>query len=133
MPFWLNMGGDCLLAANGAITCTKTNGVTFYQGLPGPVNANDAATKQYVDSTASGLIVHTQARLGTAAALPANTYNNGTAGVGATLTASANAALVIDGVVTSGGDRVLIKNETSAADNGIYVVTSAGDVSTPGD
>ena len=49
-------------------------------------------------------------QLATAAALAANTYANGTAGVGATLTANANGALSVDGVTPSAGDRVLVKD-----------------------
>jgi hypothetical protein len=64
--------------------------------------------------------------LATVAALPANTYNNGASGVGATLTGNANGALSIDGVAVIAGDRVLIKNEVTQANNGVYVVTQTG-------
>jgi hypothetical protein len=58
-------------------------------------------------------------------------YNNGTAGVGATLTnAGAQTALVIDGVTVSVNDRVLIYTQTNATQNGIYTVTDAGSGST---
>ncbi len=126
LPLWMSMIGDCAFAANGAIICTETNGVPFYKNLPTPTSAGDAATKQYVDSVASGIVIHQQVRLGTTAALPSSTYSNGSSGVGATITATANGALTIDGTATSNADRVLIKNQTSAADNGIYVVTSSG-------
>lgn len=56
----------------------------------------------------------------------AATYANGSSGVGATLTASAAAALVLDGVTCSVGMRVLVKNQTAAAQNGVYTVTNAG-------
>lgn len=56
----------------------------------------------------------------------AATYANGTAGVGATLTASPGAALpTIDGVTLAAGNRLLVKNQTTASQNGIYVVTTA--------
>ena len=61
-------------------------------------------------------------RLATAAALAAVTYNNGNG----TLTADANGALTIDGVATVANDRVLIKNQASAVQNGIYKVTTIG-------
>lgn len=60
------------------------------------------------------------------------TYNNGTAGVGATLTAVANGAIGnIDGVSMSVGKRVLYKNSGTVIHNGIYTVTQVGDTGTP--
>lgn len=53
-------------------------------------------------------------------------YNNGTAGVGATLTEVGTGALVVDGQNPSVGQRVLIKNQADQTQNGIYVVTAAG-------
>jgi len=58
-------------------------------------------------------------------------YDNGTSGVGATLTNnSTQAALVIDGVTLSVDDRVLVKNQTTQSENGIYYVSDTGSVST---
>lgn len=62
----------------------------------------------------------------TAAALPANTYSNGAAGVGATLTATANGVLSVDGQVVQVNDRILVLSEAAPANNGIYVVTQVG-------
>jgi len=75
----------------------------------------------------------TDVRVATTAVLPNTpTYDNGTAGVGATLTAGANAALAaIDGVTLVPGDRILVKNQASALQNGIYVVSSVGSASAP--
>jgi hypothetical protein len=75
----------------------------------------------------------TDVRVATTAVLPNTpTYDNGTSGVGATLTAGANAALAaIDGVTLAAGDRVLVKNQASALQNGIYVVSSVGSASAP--
>jgi len=87
------------------------------------------ANKAYVDQVAQGLDTKPSTRLGTTANLAA-TYNNGTAGVGATLTASSNGALSLDGTTPSVADRILVKNQTAAAQNGIYVVTTVGDGST---
>ncbi len=59
------------------------------------------------------------------------TYSNGTAGVGATLTnAGAQAAFVIDGYTTAVNDRILIKDQASSFQNGVYTVTNIGSVST---
>jgi hypothetical protein len=95
-------------------------------GLGAPVDANDAARKAYVDAVATGLRPTGQVRLATDAPLPACTYNNGTDGVGATLTGSANGLLSIDGIEVQVGWRVLIKDQASGVQNGIYVVTVAG-------
>ena len=88
--------------------------------------ATQQSIKAYVDSVASGLDVKDSVHLATTAALAACTYANGTSGVGATLTADANGALSIDGVAVVSGDRLLIKDQSTAAQNGIYTVTNAG-------
>lgn len=90
-----------------------------------------AATKQYVDTiAAASLHYHDPVRVEKEGNLNA-TYNNGTAGVGATLTNNnTQAALVIDGVTLSLNDRVLIYEQTNAFENGIYTVTDTGSVST---
>ena len=98
--------------------------------LATPTQSSDAATKGYVDSVAEGLHIHASVVAASTANLNA-TYLNGTSGVGATLTnAGANAALTLDGVSLIIGDRVLIKNQTAALQNGIYTVTIVGDGST---
>jgi hypothetical protein len=89
------------------------------------------ATKKYVDDVAQGLDVKASAHVATTAALASCTYNNGTSGVGATLTATDNAALVIDGHTLAMGESVLVKNQASALQNGIYTVTSAGAADAP--
>ena len=66
----------------------------------------------------------------TTSALPSCTYNNGSSGVGATLTGDANGALAaIDGITLSANDRVLIQDQVDATENGIYTVTTIGDAS----
>lgn len=95
-----------------------------------PTQATDAATKNYVDAVKTGLDVKDSVRAATTANLT-STYSNGTSGVGATLTNSGTqAALVIDGVTLATNDRVLIKDQTTGFQNGIYVVTNTGSVST---
>jgi hypothetical protein len=96
--------------------------------LADPVNPQDAATKYYVDSVAEGLDVKASCLLATTAVLPAYVYNNGSAGVGATITGNAIGLLSIDSTAVTAGDRVLVKNESGANEpyNGIYVVVNAG-------
>lgn len=62
----------------------------------------------------------------TTAALPSNTYANGASGVGATITEAGVGALSVDGASPSIGDRILVKSESTQANNGIYTVTVAG-------
>lgn len=178
LPQWLAMGGDCALAANGSITCTKTNGTLFTSlflqaannlsdlnsastartnlglgsvatqnanavaftggtitGMPLPSLSGDVANKQYVDNfTSAALTVHSSVALGTTTALPANTYNNGSSGVGATLTStcvSSCPAPTIDGSAVTLGQRVLVKDEAAPTNNGIYTVTTVGTGTTP--
>jgi hypothetical protein len=90
-----------------------------------------AATKEYVDTIASaGIHYHAPVRVENPANLNA-TYNNGTSGVGATLTnAGTQVALVIDGVTVATNDRVLVYEQTDQTQNGVYVVTSTGSGST---
>ena len=92
-----------------------------------PTNSNHAVTKSYVDNVAAGIDWHQAVRLTTAAALPDTpAYSNGTGGVGATLTATAFARLFVDGTNATTGDRVLVKNQATATENGVYVVTEQG-------
>jgi hypothetical protein len=100
--------------------------------LPTPTTSGEPATKGYADSLLAGLKLKDSVRAATTTALPAVTYNNGTGGVGATLTANSNGALPAqDGVTLVVNDRLLVKNQTSTLQNGIYKVTQVGDTSNP--
>ena len=98
--------------------------------LASPTLSTDAATKAYVDSVAQGLSPKAPSQAASTGALTV-TYANGSSGVGATLTnAGAQAAFAIDGYTASVGDRILIKNQASTFQNGIYTVTNVGSNST---
>jgi hypothetical protein len=97
-----------------------------------PTSDTHAATKAYVDYHAAGIVWHDAVKLATNAVLPGTpTYSNGTSGVGATLTATANARLSIDGANATTNDRVLVKDQADATQNGVYKVTAQGSVSVP--
>lgn len=115
-------------AAAGTFTSVTTSTGTI---TTTPVNATDIVNKTYVDGlVASGIHFHQPVRVESPINLNA-TYNNGTAGVGATLTnAGAQAALVIDGVTLNVNDRVLVYQQTTQTQNGIYVVSNVGSGST---
>ena len=91
--------------------------------------SNSLANKEYVDQVAQGLDTKPSCKLGTTANLIA-TYNNGTAGVGATLTNSGTqGTLTLDSTAANLNDRILVKDQTTRTQNGIYTVTSVGGAS----
>ena len=96
-----------------------------------PATALGAATKEYVDTIASaGIHYHDPVRVEKEGNLSV-TYNNGTNGVGATLTnTGTQEALVIDSVTMVVADRVLVYEQSDATQNGVYVVTDIGSAST---
>jgi hypothetical protein len=90
-----------------------------------------AATKSYVDNLATGIKVKEPVHAATTSNL-ATTYDNGSSGVGATLTADTNRAFtVLDGESVALGQRVLVKNQTDPKQNGIYTLTTVGSGSVP--
>lgn len=118
-------------AASGANTDITSVALTTGTISTAPSASTDIVNKSYADSIATGINFHAACNLATTAALPANTYNNGTGGVGATLTATANAALVVDSVTVTSGQRILVKNEAAGANNGVYTVTQVGSGALP--
>lgn len=104
------------------------SGLLVLSGDPG--TALGAATKQYVDNISGNVVFNSPVYTATTGNLTAN-YDNGTAGVGATLTATTNGALQVDGEFPSYLDRVLVWKQTSALQNGVYTVDVVGDSVTP--
>ena len=77
-----------------------------------PTESSHAATKGYVDAARSGLDVKDSVRVATTAAvLLASGLENGD---------------TVDGVTLATGDRVLVKDQSTASENGIYVVQASG-------
>ena len=114
------------LAPSG--TGTVDVGSARITNLATPTQSTDATTKAYVDATASGLDVKQSVRLSTTANLTATASGTG---AGKTLTNSGTQAVfAVDGVTAIVGDRVLVKNQTTTANNGVYTVTTVGTIST---
>ena len=95
-----------LALTGGTMSGVIAMGNSKITGLATPTSDQDAATKAYVDTVAQGLDVKGSCRVGTTA----NITLSGTQ--------------TIDGVAVIAGDRVLVKNQSSAAENGIYVVAA---------
>ena len=125
----ITIGTTAVSLGATSLTLAGLTSVTLTQD---PTLALQAATKQYVDTIAAdGVSYHAPVKYEAPNALTA-TYNNGTAGVGATLTNSGTlGAFTPDGVVASVNDRILIYQQAAPAQNGVYTVTTVGDGSTP--
>ncbi len=118
--------GDSSLVTVGTLngftvagTQTVDMGANKVTNVANPTNAQDSATKSYVDAVVNGLDVKESVRVGTTANLTSTYASN-------VLTASSNGALSIDGVTVSVADRVLVKNQSTTAQNGVYDVTTTG-------
>ena len=117
---------DITLTPHGTGTIIVPSG---YEDRAGFTN-NSLANKMYVDQVAQGLDTKPSCKLATTTNLSA-TYSNGSAGVGATLTNSGTqAVLVLDSTAANLNDRILVKDQTTRTQNGIYTVTSVGSAST---
>jgi hypothetical protein len=127
--------GSSTSGAGGALSVNLPTTFNASTVVPYPTIGTQAANKEYVDNIASGLTIKNQVVYTTSANL-SSVYVNGTSdstgglGVGATLTASVNGALVLDGVGVTVNQRVLVKDQTDAKQNGIYVTTNPGDAVT---
>ena len=100
------------LTSVGAPTGNLSLATYKITSLGTPTDATDAATKAYVDSVTEGLHIHEAAVAATTENVNlANALENGD---------------VIDGITLATGNRVLVKNQSTASENGIYVVQASG-------
>ena len=98
---------DQMAAPTGSVSYNSQN----ITNVADPVNAQDAATKGFVEATAQGLDVKDSVKAATTANITISTaLNNGD---------------TLDGVTLANGDRVLVKNQSTQSQNGIYVVGSS--------
>jgi hypothetical protein len=116
---------DITLSPHGTGTVVVPSGYESRAGL----TAESLVNKAYVDAIAEGLHVHASCKAATTQTLALEsgdtvTYDNGSSGVGATLTLSTGIS-TLDGYTLVDGDRILIKNESNQAHNGIYIRTSS--------
>jgi hypothetical protein len=124
-------GSDIALGANPNNIFDGINGTRNANGARitnagSPINSSDLATKAYVDAQTTGLDVKGSVRAATTSNLAAS-YSS----VSQTLTANSNGAIAIDGESLALNDRVLVKDQTTQTENGIYRVSTQGTASTP--
>jgi hypothetical protein len=104
--------GNKLALAGGTMTGAIAMGTNKITGLGTPTDGTDAATKNYVDSAAQGIDWKASVRAATTAAV--------------TLASDLENGDTLDGVTLATGDRVLVKNQSTGSENGIYVVKVSG-------
>jgi hypothetical protein len=104
-----NTNGDISLNPNGSGVIDVNN--SRISNITDPTQAQDAATKAYVDAVKQSLDIKDSVRVATTANI--------------TIASDLNVGDVIDGVTLADGDRVLVKNQTTASQNGIYVAGSS--------
>ena len=101
-------GGRLVYDSSSSFFKFTTDGTTLTQiRAAAPSNSADVATKSYVDATKEGLDVKDSVRVATTANI--------------TIASDLNVGDTIDGVTLADGDRVLVKDQSSGSENGIYV------------
>jgi len=99
-------------ATSLVLSGTIAMGTHKITGLGTPTDGTDAATKNYVDSAAQGIDWKASVRAATTASI--------------TLASDLENGDVLDGITLATGDRVLVKNQSTGSENGIYVVKVSG-------
>lgn len=100
--------GDILWFKDGSVNATANWNLGGFQitNLGNPTHQKDAATKEYVDARVQGLTIKSAVKVAT------------------TTNITLSGTQTIDGVALSAGDRVLVKNQTTGSENGIYLVSA---------
>jgi hypothetical protein len=101
-----------LALAGGTMTGAIAMGTNKITGLGTPTDSTDATTKAYVDAITEGLHIHE-------AVIAATTAN-------VTLSSALENGDTLDGITLATGNRILVKNQSTASENGIYVVQASG-------
>jgi len=101
-----------LALAGGTMSGAIAMGTNKITGLGDPTSAQDAATKNYVDTTVQGIDWKASVKAATTANV--------------TLASDLENGDTLDGVTLATGDRVLVKDQSTASENGIYVVKASG-------
>lgn len=117
--------GSVVLATSPTIATAVLGSSTATTQAPGD-NSTKLATTAYADNAAISTGSKEACKYASTGALPSIVYANGSSGVGATLTGVALAAISLDSSSPSINDRVLIKNQVSTFQNGLYTVTATG-------
>ena len=104
-----NSNGNLTLSPNGTGTVTVPSGYKDRSGF----GATSLATKEYVDAVKTGLDFKDSVRVASTANVD-----------------ESSAPAAIDGVTLSSGDRVLLKNQSTGSENGIYVFNGSGSAMT---
>jgi uncharacterized protein YjbI with pentapeptide repeats len=104
--------GEKLALAGGTMSGAIAMGTSKITGLGDPTSAQDAATKNYVDTTVQGIDWKASVKAATTANV--------------TLASDLENGDILDGVTLATGDRVLVKDQSTGSENGIYVVKVSG-------
>lgn len=121
-----------LVAGTRAFTGNQSLGGFKITNMADGVADSDAVNYGQLQAAINGFDWKNSIKVATIAALPSVTYANGSGGVGATLTATANGALpAIDGITLVNTNSILVKDQAAGLQNGLYLVTDVGSAGTP--